>query len=244
MGGHQLPGQEPGRDRGRDRGVRGRRGGRGALRDGRSPGTGHRPDAAAVFDLDSIELVELASASTSTSVALPARPLCSVAHAPAAPPAARRLARLLAKIDAGADVGIRGPLRRRWPARGGGRRAPRAGFAGLVLGCVPVVTARAAPKSSSPSPRTAAARIPGRDLNAEDPAESGGRRPPTSRWRYSRCSGVDGVNLSARQPAGRNRSSRRDGRGAAAGYSARGPQADRGPTAAAEPRGDTCSELA
>ena len=51
-------------------------------------------------DLDSIELVELAS----TAGALPARPLRSVAHAPATPPAARRLARLLAKIDAGADV--------------------------------------------------------------------------------------------------------------------------------------------
>src|SRR5260370_1110801 len=67
---------------------------------GDHPAAGHRPDAAAVFDLDSVELVELAS----TAGALPARPLCSAAHAPAAPPAGKRLASLLAKIDAAADV--------------------------------------------------------------------------------------------------------------------------------------------
>ncbi|HET6185697.1 MAG TPA: hypothetical protein VFE59_01720, partial [Trebonia sp.] len=107
---------------------------------GDHPGTGHRPDAAAVFDLDSIELVELAR----TAAALPARPLCSVAHAPAAPPAGKRLARVLAKINAGADVVFVDHC------GGPGRLADavaalrEAGFGGLVLCCVPVVTSAGA----------------------------------------------------------------------------------------------------
>ena len=136
---------------------------------GDHPAGGHRPDAA-VFDLDSIELVELAS----TGAALPARPLCSVAHAPAAPPAAKRLARLLAKINAGADVvfvdhcGGAGPLADAVAAL----RA--AGFDGLVLGCVPVVTSAAAAEVVA---SFAADRLPPGYLegimSAPDPAESG-----------------------------------------------------------------------
>jgi hypothetical protein len=62
---------------------------------GDHPTAGHRPDAAAVFDLDSVDLIGLARSSGA---------LCSVAHAPAAPPAGKRLPRLLAKISAGAEV--------------------------------------------------------------------------------------------------------------------------------------------
>jgi len=161
---------------------------------GDHPGTGHRPDAAAVFDLDSIELVELASA----AAALPARLLCSVAHAPAAPPAGKRLARLLAKIDAGADVvfvdhcGGAGPLADAVAAL----RA--AGFGGLVLGCVPVVTSAGAAEVVA---SFAADRLPPGYLEAimsgPDPAESGVSAAVHFAEAILAVPGVDGVNLSA-----------------------------------------------
>jgi 5,10-methylenetetrahydrofolate reductase len=161
---------------------------------GDHPGTGHRPDAAGVFDLDSIELVELAS----TSGALPARPLCSVAHAPAAPPAAKRLARLLAKIDAGAEVvfvdhcGGAGPLADAVAA------LREAGFRGLVLCCVPVVTSAGAAEVVA---SFAADRLPPGYLdaimNAPDPAESGVTAGAHFAEAVLAVPGVDGVNLSA-----------------------------------------------
>jgi methylenetetrahydrofolate reductase (NADPH) len=160
---------------------------------GDHPATGHRPDAAAVFDLDSIELVELAG----TAAALPARPLYSVAHAPAAPPATKRLARLLAKIDAGADVvfvdhcGGAGPLADAVAAL----RA--AGFGGLVLGCVPVVTSAGAAEVVA---SFAADRLPPGYLEAimsgPDPAESGVSAAVHFAEAILAVPGVDGVNLS------------------------------------------------
>jgi methylenetetrahydrofolate reductase (NADPH) len=161
---------------------------------GDHPGTGHRRDAAAVFDLDSIELVELVS----TSGALPGRPLCSVAHAPAAPPAGKRLARLLAKIDAGADVvfvdhsGGAGPLADAVAAL----RA--AGFGGLVLCCIPVVTGAGAAEVVA---SFAADRLPPGYLdaimNAPDPAQSGVTAAAHFAEAVLAVPGVDGVNLSA-----------------------------------------------
>jgi 5,10-methylenetetrahydrofolate reductase len=161
---------------------------------GDHPGTGHRPDAAAVFDLDSIELVELAS----TAGALPGRPLCSVAHAPAAPPAAKRLARLLAKIDAGADVvfvdhcGGAGPLADAVAA------LREAGFEGLVLGCVPVVTSAATAEVVA---SFAADRLPPGYLDAimsaPDPKEEGVTAAVNFAEDVLTVPGVDGVNLSA-----------------------------------------------
>ena len=161
---------------------------------GDHPGTGHRPDAAAVFDLDSIELVKLAG----TSGALPARPLCSVAHAPAAPPAGKRLARLLAKIDAGADVvfvdhsGGAGPLADAVAA------LREAGFCGLVLCCVPVVTSAVAAEVVA---SFAADRLPPGYLDAiisaPDPAESGVSAAAHFAEAILAVPGVDGVNLSA-----------------------------------------------
>jgi hypothetical protein len=94
---------------------------------GDHPSAGHRPDAHAVFDLDSLDLVRLAALSGV---------LCSVAHAPAAPPVEQRLPRLLAKIAAGAgavfvdgpgDAAVVGPAVAALRA---------AGFSGLVLVCV------------------------------------------------------------------------------------------------------------
>ena len=94
---------------------------------GDHPQVGHRPDAAAVFDLDAMGIVELAAGRGA---------MCSVAHAPATPPVERRLPRLLAKIRAGADVVfVDGPGD---PAVvGPAVTALRAtGFTGLVLACV------------------------------------------------------------------------------------------------------------
>ena len=62
---------------------------------GDHPSGGGRPDAAAVFDLDSTQLTALAAGRGA---------LVSVAESPAAPPRERRPARLLSKERAGADV--------------------------------------------------------------------------------------------------------------------------------------------
>jgi methylenetetrahydrofolate reductase (NADPH) len=167
---------------------------------GDHPGTGHRPDAASVFDLDSIGLVELAR---TTTAAQPARPLCSVAHAPAAPPAGKRLARLLAKINAGADVVFvdhcGGAVRLAGPVAA----LREAGFDGLVLCCVPVVTSAAAAEVVA---SFAADRLPPGYLDAimsaPDPAESG----VTAAVHFAEAAlavpGVNGVNLSAGAGAG------------------------------------------
>ena len=168
---------------------------------GDHPGTGHRPDAAAVFDLDSIELVELAS-----TEALPARPLCSVAHAPAAPPATKRLARLLAKINAGADVVFVDHC------GGAGRLADAvaavrgAGFGGLVLCCIPVVTSA---DTAEVVASFAADRLPHGYLDAimsaPDPAESGVSAAVHFAEAVLAMPGVDGVNLSAGAGPGQER---------------------------------------
>jgi 5,10-methylenetetrahydrofolate reductase len=62
---------------------------------GDHPALGSRPDAAAVFDLDSTEVAALASA---------AGLLVSVAESPATPPTTHRPARLVEKVRAGAEV--------------------------------------------------------------------------------------------------------------------------------------------
>jgi 5,10-methylenetetrahydrofolate reductase len=62
---------------------------------GDHPAVGSRPDAAAVFDLDSTEVAALAHA---------AGLLVSVAESPASPPTSQRPARLVEKVRAGAEV--------------------------------------------------------------------------------------------------------------------------------------------
>jgi len=92
--------------------------------------TGHRPDAAPVFDLDSTEATALARA---------AGHVVSVAASPAAPPVDRRAARLREKLRAGGDVcfvnhaGGAEPVRRFIDEVGDGIR---------FLPCVPVVVDR------------------------------------------------------------------------------------------------------
>jgi methylenetetrahydrofolate reductase (NADPH) len=156
---------------------------------GDHPDAGHRPDAAPVFDLDSVDLVALVR---------PAGGLCSVAHAPAAPPAGKRLARLLAKISAGADVVFVDHC-------GGARHVADAvaalretGFRGLVLCCVPVVTSRGAAEVIA---SFAADHLPPGYLDAimsaPDPAESGMTAAASLAQTMLAVPGVDGVNLSA-----------------------------------------------
>jgi methylenetetrahydrofolate reductase (NADPH) len=161
---------------------------------GAHPASGHRPDAAAVFDLDSIELVEVAR----TAAAPPARPLCSVAHAPAAPPEGKRLARLLAKIDAGADVVFVDHCGGADKAADAVAALRGAGFCGLVLCCVPVVTSADAAEVVA---SYAAARLPSGYLDAimsaPDPAETGVTAAVHLAEAILAVPGVDGVNLSA-----------------------------------------------
>ncbi|MDT3442401.1 methylenetetrahydrofolate reductase C-terminal domain-containing protein [Pseudofrankia sp. BMG5.37] len=114
---------------------------------------GHRADAAGVFDLDSVGVVELAAAAAARS----GGPLCSVAHAPAAPPAERRLPRLLAKIDAGADAVFVDHCGGPGPVADAVGELRAAGFTGLVLICVPVVTSAA---SAAVIASFAGARLP------------------------------------------------------------------------------------
>ncbi len=98
---------------------------------GDHPSTGHRPDAQPVFDLDCVEVIELAR---------PSGALCSAAHAPAAAPAEHRLARLLAKIGAGAEAVFVDHCG--GPSQLGDAVAELrgCGFDGSVLACVPIVT--------------------------------------------------------------------------------------------------------
>jgi 5,10-methylenetetrahydrofolate reductase len=156
---------------------------------GDHPAAGHRPDAAAVFDLDSVGLVELARSSGA---------LCSVAHAPAAPPTGKRLPRLLAKVSAGAEVVFVDHC-------GGERQLADAvaalrgaGFRGVLLCCVPVVTSAGAAEVIA---SFAAGRLPPGYLDtitsAPDPAESGIVAAVRLAHAVLEMPGVDGVNLSS-----------------------------------------------
>jgi methylenetetrahydrofolate reductase (NADPH) len=174
---------------------------------GDHPSTGHRPDAAAVFDLDSLDLVALARerVDTGSERAGPA-PFCSVAHAPSAPPEHKRLQRVLAKISVGADAvfidhcgGQRGVA----PAASALRAA---GFTGLILACVPVVTTRAAAELIS---TFAGDRLPPGYLaaisTAQDKAAAGIQAATALATAMLAAEGVDGVNLSGGTRPGEHR---------------------------------------
>jgi len=180
---------------------------------GDHPELGHRPDAAAVFDLDSVGVVALAAAVAARGGGA----LCSVAHAPAAPPADQRLARLLTKIDAGADVVFVDHC-------GGPERVATAvvelratGFAGLVLACVPVVTsaASAAVVASFAGERLPAGYLeriagaagqpgaaPVAGAEAAEIEAAGVAEGTELAERMLEIPGVDGVNLSGGAPPG------------------------------------------
>jgi len=97
---------------------------------GDHPAVGHRPDAQAVFDLDSTQLVALARA---------AGLLVSAAEAPCSPPVGERPRRLAEKVRAGAQVGF---VNHAGSAETVGEFAAAARAAGAdipLLACVPVV---------------------------------------------------------------------------------------------------------
>jgi methylenetetrahydrofolate reductase (NADPH) len=92
---------------------------------------GHRPDAKAVFDLDSTELVSLASR---------AGLFASVAENPVAPPTALRPARLVEKVRAGASACFVNHAGHRDVVQAFVEEARLLGAAGtLFVVCVPVV---------------------------------------------------------------------------------------------------------
>jgi methylenetetrahydrofolate reductase (NADPH) len=162
---------------------------------GDHPATGEGPGAAPVFDLDSVSLVELAR---------PTGALCSVAHAPAAPPVGQRLPRLLAKVRAGAEVVFIdhcGGAAQVADAAGALRDA---GFGGLVLACVPVVTSTDA---AAVLASFAAGRLPPGYLDpivtAADPARAGIAAATSLAQAFLGLPGVDGVNLSGGAGPGR-----------------------------------------
>lgn len=93
-------------------------------------GTGSRPDAAPVFDLDSVEL---------TSLATSAGHLTSVAESPAAPPTERRAERLVEKLAAGAEVCFVNHCGGAGPAADFVRRSRDVGASARFIGCVPLV---------------------------------------------------------------------------------------------------------
>jgi 5,10-methylenetetrahydrofolate reductase len=161
---------------------------------GDHPVSGHRPDAQPVFDLDCVDVAALVA---TTGV------LCSVAHAPAAAPAERRHARLLAKIAAGADAVFidhcGGPAH----VADAVAELRAAGFAGLVIPCVPVVTslATAAVLTSFAGDRLPAGYLPSIAGQA-DTAAAGISAASELAMAMLAIRGVDGVNLSCGAPRG------------------------------------------
>jgi methylenetetrahydrofolate reductase (NADPH) len=159
------------------------------------PAAGELPGAAPVFDLDSVGLVELAG---------PTGALCSVAHAPAAPPAGQRLPRLLAKVRAGAEVVFIdhcGGAAQVADAVGALRDA---GFSGLVIACVPVVTS---PDAAAVLASFAAGRLPPGYLDpimtAADPVPAGIAAATGLAQALLSLPGLNGVNLSGGAGPGR-----------------------------------------
>jgi len=95
--------------------------------------TGSRPDAAAVFDLDSTEAASLARA---------AGHLVSVGEAPATPPVDRRPGRLLEKMHAGAEVCFVNHAGGAAPVADFIARAQDLGATMAFIPCIPVVVDR------------------------------------------------------------------------------------------------------
>lgn len=102
---------------------------------GDHPSVGHRPDTAAVFDLDSTQLASLAAGAGLTA---------SVAEAPLAPPVEHRPARLAAKARAGAAACIVNHSGSASVVAAFIAAARAAGAAQMAfLACVPLVVSRA-----------------------------------------------------------------------------------------------------
>jgi 5,10-methylenetetrahydrofolate reductase len=169
---------------------------------GDHPAVGHRPDAQAVFDVDSTELVSLARAYDL---------VVSVAHAPGTPPVDYRLPRVLNKVRAGADVVFidhcGGPER----VSDAAAALRDAGFTGPVIACPPVATDGF---SAAVLASFAANRLPAgyldRVTGAVDPRRTGIDEAIRLGERLLELSDVDGVNLSTAGRPGAERETARD----------------------------------
>jgi 5,10-methylenetetrahydrofolate reductase len=160
---------------------------------GDHPALGHRSDAAAVFDLDSVRLAALAA---STGL------LVSVAEAPAAPPVTDRPARLAGKRRAGARVCFvdhaGGPA-----AVGEFIAAARAlGAQLLFVACVALVTSATALRSLMAFTRGEVPSGAADAAAAPDPLAAGVRAAVVAGEAMLAVDGVDGVDLSAPAPPG------------------------------------------
>ena len=147
--------------------------------------TGHRPDAAPVFDLDSTEATALARA---------AGHVVSVAASPAAPPVERRAARLREKLRAGADVCFVNHAGGAAPVR---RFIDEVAADAMYIPCVPVVVdhASAAVLESFTTlvlPEDFLSRV----RDAHDPRAEGIALAVALAERMLALPGVVGVNLS------------------------------------------------
>lgn len=155
---------------------------------GDHPVRGSRPDAAAVFDLDSTRVAALA---------VHAGLLTSVAESPSAPPTGRRARRLTDKLAVGAEVCFVNHC--------GGTDAVRAfvdevhdlGATPWFLPCVPIVldVASARLLASFPGLVLPAGYLD-RILSADDPRETGIRAAVELGEELLQLDGVAGVNLS------------------------------------------------
>lgn len=158
---------------------------------GDHPALGHRPDARAVFDLDSTRLTALTAGSGL---------LASVAEAPAAPPRDRRAARLAAKAEAGARVCFvnhaGGP-----EAVGAFVAAARALDADvLFLACVPMATSPAALERLGAFARDGLPHATVAALDAADRVGAAVRAAVAAAEAMLAVDGIAGVDLAA--PAG------------------------------------------
>ncbi|SDT33703.1 5,10-methylenetetrahydrofolate reductase [Friedmanniella luteola] len=155
---------------------------------GDHPALGSRADAAAVFDLDSTQLAELA---------VGAGLLTSVGESPTAPPTAHRAARLVEKLGTGAEVCFVNHCGGAGPVRVFVEHVHDLGAHPWFLPCVPVVVdvASAALLASFPGLVLPPGHLD-RILGARDPREAGIASAVELSEALLAVPGVAGVNLS------------------------------------------------
>ena len=155
---------------------------------GDHPALGSRADAAAVFDLDSTQLAELA---------VRAGLLTSVGESPTAPPLDQRAARLVEKLGAGAEVCFVNHCGGARPVRAFVAQVQDRGADPWFLACVPVVVDVASAELLASFPGFVLP--PGfldRILRSDDPEEAGIAAAVELAEELMTVPGVAGVNLS------------------------------------------------
>jgi Methylene-tetrahydrofolate reductase C terminal len=150
--------------------------------------SGSRPDAAAVFDVDSTQLTAMAAGRGF---------LLSVGESPGAPPVDRRPARLLSKEHAGAEVCFVNHCGGAEPVQAFIRRSRELGCGAAMIACVPVVcdAGSAAQLASFGAPGTQQPDYE-RIVTAADPRRAGIRAAVELGQRMLDSGLVSGINLS------------------------------------------------